>query len=64
MTMAQAARVEVDCQAWMREAISDEELAIRLYGKIPKEFLLDRELLMSRLWRSPETWKLAPVLTR
>ena len=56
--------MEVDCQAWLREAISDEELAIRLYGKIPKEFLLDRELLISRLWRSPETWKLAPVLTR
>ena len=56
--------MEVDCQAWMREAISDEELAIRLYGKMPKEFLLDRELLMSRLWRSPETWKLASELTR
>ena len=56
--------MEVDCQAWLREAISDEELAIRLYGKMPKEFLLDRELLMSRLWRSPETWKLASELTR
>jgi phosphoenolpyruvate carboxykinase (GTP) len=56
--------MEVDCQAWMREAISDEELALKLYGKMPKEFLLDRELLMSRLWRSPETWKLASELTR
>ncbi len=56
--------MEVDCQAWLREALSDEELAIRLYGKMPKEFLLDRELLMSRLWRSPETWKLASELIR
>ncbi len=55
--------MEVDCQAWIQEALSDEELAIKLYGKMPKEFLLDRELLISRLWRSPETWKLAPELS-
>jgi hypothetical protein len=34
----------------------------RLYGKMPKEFLLDREQLILRLWRSPEMWKLAPEL--
>jgi len=34
-------------------------LALKLNGKPPKEFLLDRELHISRLWRSPETWKLA-----
>jgi phosphoenolpyruvate carboxykinase (GTP) len=54
--------MEVDCRAWIREALSDEELALKLYGKLPKEFLLDRDLLVSRLWRSPETWKLAPEL--
>ncbi len=54
--------MEVDCRAWIREALSDEELALKLYGKLPKEFLLDRDLLISRLWRSPETWKLAPEL--
>ncbi|HEX8202010.1 MAG TPA: phosphoenolpyruvate carboxykinase (GTP) [Isosphaeraceae bacterium] len=54
--------MEVDCQAWIREALSDEELALKLYGKLPKEFLLDRELLISRLWRSPEMWKLAQTL--
>jgi phosphoenolpyruvate carboxykinase (GTP) len=54
--------MEVDCRAWIREALSDEELALKLYGKLPKEFLLDRDLLISRLWRSPEMWKLAPEL--
>jgi phosphoenolpyruvate carboxykinase (GTP) len=54
--------MEVDCGAWTREALSDEELALRLYGKMPKEFLLDREQLILRLWRSPEMWKLAPEL--
>ena len=54
--------MEVDCGAWTREALSDEELALRLYGKMPKEFLLDREQLILRLWRSPEVWKLAPEL--
>ena len=38
---------------------SASELALKLNGKPPKEFLLDRELHISRLWRSPETWKLA-----
>ena len=52
--------MEVDCGAWTREALSDEELALKLYGKMPKEFLLDREQLILRLWRSPEMWKLAP----
>src|SRR5271157_1055734 len=51
--------MEVDREAWSREAILDEELALKLNGKLPKEFLLDRELHISRLWRSPETWKLA-----
>ena len=26
--------------------------------RLPKEFLNHRELLKSRLWRSPEVWKL------
>ena len=51
--------MEVDREVWSREAILDEELTLKLNGKLPKEFLLDRELHISRLWRSPETWKLA-----
>ena len=51
--------MEVDRGAWSREAVLDEELALKLNGKLPKEFLLDSELHISWLWRSPETWKLA-----
>ncbi len=51
--------MEIDCESWIREALADEELALKLYGKMPKEFLLDRQLLISRLWRSPDPWKLA-----
>jgi phosphoenolpyruvate carboxykinase (GTP) len=51
--------MEVDCESWIREALADEELALKLYSKLPKEFLFDRELLISRLWRSPHPWKLA-----
>jgi phosphoenolpyruvate carboxykinase (GTP) len=51
--------MEVDRESWIRETLADEELALKLYSKLPKEFLLDRELLISRLWRSPDNWKLA-----
>ena len=51
--------MEIDRESWNRETLADEELALKLYRKLPKEFLLDRELLISRLWRSPDPWKLA-----
>jgi phosphoenolpyruvate carboxykinase (GTP) len=51
--------MEVDRESWIRETLADEELALKLYSKLPKEFLFDRELLISRLWRSPDSWKLA-----
>ncbi len=54
--------MEVDREAWLREAVSVEELEFNLYGKLPKEFLLHRELLISRLWHSPGSWKLYPEL--
>ena len=54
--------MEVDREAWLREAVSVEEVEFNLYGKLPKEFLLHRELLISRLWHSPGTWKLYPDL--
>jgi phosphoenolpyruvate carboxykinase (GTP) len=50
--------MEVDREAWIREALSDEEMFLKLYSKLPKELLLDRELLISRLWRSPKFWQL------
>ena len=36
-----------------------EEQFDRFYDRLPKEFLYERELLRSRLWRSPERWELA-----
>ena len=54
--------MEVDREAWLREAVAVEELEFNLYGKLPKEFLLHRELLISRLWHSRGTWKLYPDL--
>ncbi|MCU0445303.1 MAG: phosphoenolpyruvate carboxykinase (GTP) [Microscillaceae bacterium] len=50
----------VDREAWKQEILSHEELFERLYDRIPKEFVLMRELLLSSLWRSPEKWELAP----
>jgi phosphoenolpyruvate carboxykinase (GTP) len=31
----------------------------RFRDRLPKEFTFERELLRSRLWRSPDRWELA-----
>jgi phosphoenolpyruvate carboxykinase (GTP) len=54
--------MEVDCEAWLRETVAVEELEFNLYGKLPKEFQLHRELLISRLWHAPGSWRLYPDL--
>ena len=54
--------MEVDRDAWLREVVAVEEVEFNLYGKLPKEFTLHRELLISRLWHSPGSWKLYPEL--
>jgi len=41
------------------EARSHEELFDKFLDRLPTEFLLERELLRSRLWRSPDRWELA-----
>jgi phosphoenolpyruvate carboxykinase (GTP) len=41
------------------EARSHEELFDLFLDKLPKEFVFERELLKSRLWRGPAYWKLA-----
>ncbi|MCC7109291.1 MAG: phosphoenolpyruvate carboxykinase (GTP), partial [Deltaproteobacteria bacterium] len=38
------------------EAHAHEELFDRFFDRLPKEFIYERELLRSRLWRSPESW--------
>ncbi len=50
--------MEVDREAWKQEILSHEELFEKLYDRLPKEFILMRELILSSLWRSPEKWEL------
>lgn len=54
------ALMTVDREAWKAEISSHEELFMKLYDKLPKEFIWMRELIVSALWRSPEKWGLAP----
>jgi phosphoenolpyruvate carboxykinase (GTP) len=44
---------------WVQELGQHDELFIKLYNKLPKEFIFIRELILSGLWRSPEKWELA-----
>lgn len=46
--------MSVDRDVWQNEVISHEELFVKMYDKLPKEFLHIRELILSSLWRSPE----------
>jgi phosphoenolpyruvate carboxykinase (GTP) len=41
------------------EVRSHEELFDLFLDRLPKEFVFERELLKSRLWRSPPRWELA-----
>lgn len=52
--------MSVDTEAWKAEVLSHEMLFEKLYDRLPKEFILMRELTLSSLWRSPEHWTLAP----
>ena len=49
--------MEVDREAWKEEVLSHEELFLKLYDKLPKEFLHEFHLLLSRLTRSPNLWQ-------
>jgi phosphoenolpyruvate carboxykinase (GTP) len=46
----------VDRDRWLHELLMHEELFVKLYDKLPKEFVLRRELLLATLWRSPARW--------
>jgi phosphoenolpyruvate carboxykinase (GTP) len=41
------------------EAHGHEVLFDRFFDRLPKEFIYERQLLRSRLWRSPDHWELA-----
>lgn len=49
----------VDRDLWNAELLQHEELFIKLFDRLPKEFTLMRELILSGLWRSPEHWEQA-----
>jgi phosphoenolpyruvate carboxykinase (GTP) len=49
----------VDRELWRQEAQSHNDFFFGLHDKLPKEFVFERELLVSRLWRSPDEWQLA-----
>ena len=51
--------MSVGREAGTAEARSHEELFDKFLDRLPTEFLLERELLRSRLWRSPDRWELA-----
>jgi phosphoenolpyruvate carboxykinase (GTP) len=53
------ALMTVGREAGTAEAHSHEELFDRFRDRLPKEFIFEREMLRSRLWRSPERWELA-----
>jgi phosphoenolpyruvate carboxykinase (GTP) len=50
--------MSVDRDVWKDEILSHEELFIKLYDRLPKEFEWMRQLLLSQLWRSPEHWEI------
>jgi phosphoenolpyruvate carboxykinase (GTP) len=49
--------MHVDREAWKAELLAQEGFLEKLYDRLPKEFVLMRELLLSALWRSPERWE-------
>jgi phosphoenolpyruvate carboxykinase (GTP) len=52
--------MSVDREGWHEEIISHDALFVRLYDRLPKEFILIRELILSSLWRGPERWGFEP----
>ena len=49
--------MSVDRDVWKEELVSHEELFVKMYDRLPKEFSHIRELILSGLWRSPEHWE-------
>jgi phosphoenolpyruvate carboxykinase (GTP) len=48
--------MSIEREPWIQELLRHEELFVKLYDRLPKEFVLKRELLLAGLWRSPERW--------
>jgi phosphoenolpyruvate carboxykinase (GTP) len=52
--------MRVDRTHWVQELTQHDELFLKLYDRLPKEFIFLRELILSGLWRSPENWEVGP----
>ncbi|MCA9794327.1 MAG: phosphoenolpyruvate carboxykinase (GTP), partial [Candidatus Eremiobacteraeota bacterium] len=52
--------MSIDKDAWLAETLSHEELFLKLRDKLPPDLLWERELQVSRLWRTPERWEPSP----
>lgn len=52
--------MRIDRAAGTFEANDHQELFDKFFDRLPKEFIFEREMLKSRLWRSPAVWELAP----
>ncbi|GGJ28482.1 phosphoenolpyruvate carboxykinase (GTP) [Deinococcus roseus] len=50
--------MSVDRDVWEKEISGHNELFMKLYDKLPKEFIFIKELILSSLWRAPEHWEL------
>ena len=49
--------MSIDKELWKSEILLHEELFIKLYDRLPKEFILMRDMLLLQLWRSPKRWE-------
>jgi phosphoenolpyruvate carboxykinase (GTP) len=49
--------MSLDREGWVQEVLAHEELFVRIYDRLPKEFPLLRALLLSGLLRSPALWR-------
>ncbi|MFN3431330.1 MAG: phosphoenolpyruvate carboxykinase domain-containing protein, partial [Candidatus Sericytochromatia bacterium] len=54
--------MDLDREMWKKETLGHQEFFNQLLDKMPREMTYERELLVSRLWRSPATWHLAPEI--
>lgn len=49
--------MSVDRDHWKAELLLHEELFVKLYDRLPKEFMFIRELILSSLWKAPAHWE-------
>ncbi|MBI2213953.1 MAG: phosphoenolpyruvate carboxykinase (GTP) [Acidobacteria bacterium] len=47
--------MSVDKELWHKEIVQHEELFVKLYDRLPKEFIYVKELITSGLWRTPKS---------